>query len=479
MEPRKYPREECGIFGIRDHISASNICYLGMYGLQHRGQESCGIVSYDGHKTRKAVGMGKVTDFFTEDILKGLKGYTAIGHVRYSTTGSSTIINAQPILVGCNKGLIATSHNGNIVNALTLRKELEGDGSIFQSTNDSEVVSHLIAKSRKKDFVEAVIESVSRLKGAFSILIMRHDMIIALRDEHGFRPLSIGKLGGSTVVASETSAFDIVDAEYIRDIEPGEMVVIDKKGTNSYRLFPKTRAAQCVFELIYFSRPNSMVFGESVYDFRIMLGKILAREHSVDADVVIPVPDSGTMAALGYSEESKIPFNLGLIRSHYIGRTFIEPSQKIRDFGVKIKFGPVKGLIKDKRVILVDDSLVRGTTSRKIVKLVRAAGAKEVHLRISAPPSRNPCYYGIDFPDPGELVANKLNIEDLARYLGVDSLGYISIDGMYSAMSQTDNKNNYCSACFDGKYPVEMVDSKKKSKFESDLPLFDNSAVIL
>lgn len=473
------PREECGIFGIYDNNDAARLTYLGLYALQHRGQESCGIVSFNGEKTRKALGMGKVVDFFDEATLESVRGRTAIGHVRYSTTGSSSLLNAQPILVGCNKGLVAVAHNGNLTNAHALRDALEDEGHIFQSTNDSEVIPHLIAKSRQKDFVDAVTETVRQLEGAFSLVIMREDTIIALRDRHGFRPLALGKLGASRVVASESAAFEIIDGEFERDLAPGEMVVIDQSGARSSFPFGAHTPAQCVFELIYFSRPNSQVFGESVYEFRFACGRSLAREHAVAADLVIPVPDSGTIAALGYAEESGIPFALGLIRSHYIGRTFIEPTQKIRDFGARIKFAPVRHLLEGKRVVMVDDSLVRGTTSRKIVKMVRDAGAAKVHLRISAPPTKNPCFYGIDFPDPQELIANRMTNEEMCRYLGVDTLGYISLDGIWAAMEQPGGRDRFCAACFDGRYPVEVEDTRKK-KFEAAEPtLFEAQGTLL
>jgi amidophosphoribosyltransferase len=468
------PRDECGVFGIFDHTEAARLAYLGLYALQHRGQESCGIVSYDGRKTYKALGMGKVVDFFDETTLESLPGHMAVGHVRYSTTGSSTLLNAQPILVGCNKGLVATAHNGNIVNAHALRANLEDEGHIFQTTSDSEVISHLIAKSRKADFVEAVVDAVSRLQGAFSLLILREGRLIALRDPHGFRPLALGRLGASWLVASETSAIDMVGGVYEREVEPGEMVVIDDGGLHSLRPFPATDPSQCVFEMIYFARPNSFVFGESVYLFRTLLGKLLAREQPVEADLVVPVPDSGTIAALGYAEESGLPFAMGLIRSHYIGRTFIEPTQRIRDFGVRIKFAPVRSQLAGKRVVLVDDSLVRGTTSRKLVKLVRDAGATEVHLRISAPPTRFPCFYGIDFPDPAELIANQMDVAETARSLGADSLAYITLSGLFSAMVREGSAERYCAACFNGCYPVAVVDEKLKKKFETGLPLFQD-----
>ncbi len=461
LEAEGKPRDECGIVGVYDHPESVRINYLGLYALQHRGQESCGIVSFDGKQNKKAIGMGKVVDFFSRDVLDDIAAKFSIGHVRYSTTGDSALENAQPILVGCSWGQVATAHNGNIVNAKKLRRKLEQEGHIFQNTNDTEVVSHLIARSKADNYVDAVIDSLTQLDGAYSMVIMRGDTMIFMRDPNGFRPLSLGKVNGFWIGASETSAFDVVGAEYERDVLPGEIVVIDKEGMRSIFPFEKRRVSQCIFELIYFARPNSMVFSESVHKFRTLLGRIMAQENSVEGDVVIPVPDSGTIPALGYAKEANIPFDMGLIRSHYIGRTFIEPTQRIRDFGVKIKFSPVKNILEGKRVIVVDDSLVRGTTSTKIVKMLRDAGAKEVHLRIAAPPAKNPCFYGIDFPDENELIANRLTIEEMEKQFGVDSLRYISIEGMYQAMTIVDNEHKFCAACFDGKYPVEPLDHKE------------------
>lgn len=469
-------KEECGIFGIYGHSEAANMAYLGLYGLQHRGQESCGIVCSDRTNVRKFIGLGLVTEFFTEDKIKKLSGDIAIGHVRYSTTGKTSLINAQPIVSGSYRGTIAIAHNGNITNAKEIRDRLEREGSIFQSTSDSEVITHLIARSKKEDLVEAVIEAVVQLQGAFSLLIMRKDKIIALRDPNGFRPLSLGYLDGAHVVASESCAFDVIDAEFIRDIKPGEMLVIDEYGMKGYYPFEQRENknnAACIFELIYFAKPSSTVFGQCVYTFRENLGKQLAREDDIQADIVIPVPDSGRMAAMGYAKESGIPFEEGLIRSHYIGRTFIEPEQKIRHFGVKIKFSPVKNVLNGKRVVVIDDSLVRGTTSKKIAKLLRKAGAKEVHFRISSPPIKFPCFFGIDYPTKNELIANNLKMDELAHYLEADSIKYISYDGLFQ--STCASQNDFCSACFDGKYKVEFDTKFFKDQLETEPDLFSMS----
>lgn len=469
------PREECGLFGIFGNEEAATLTYLGLYGLQHRGQESCGIVASDGKAMRKQIGMGKVVDFFSEDILKTLEGDRAIGHVRYSTTGKSAIINAQPIMIGSSKGTIAMAHNGNLTNARQLREELEDEGSIFQSTNDSEVIVHLIAKSKKDSFVESVIDALSQVQGAYCLVFMKKDTIMAVRDPHGLRPLSLGKLGSSKVIASESCAFSIIDAEFTRDIEPGEMLIITKNKT--YSIFPfkdkQAKRAHCIFELIYFASPASKVFGESVYNFRFELGRQLAREDNIEADIVIPVPDSGRMAALGYGSEMNLKVKEGLIRSHYTGRTFIEPSQKIRDFGAKIKFFPVREVLEGKRVVVVDDSIIRGTTSRKIIKMIRQAGAKEVHLRIGAPPTRFPCFYGIDFPNRKELVANGLSVKEISYFLEVDSLGYISYEGLFKCIK--GNTDNFCAACFSGEYPTAIDEDFFKEQLEvkeKDLKLF-------
>lgn len=466
------PKEECGIFGVYCHEEAANINYLGLYGLQHRGQESCGIVCSDRKHVRKFVGLGLVTEFFTEDKLNKLKGDIAIGHVRYSTTGSSSLINAQPIVSGSYRGTIAVAHNGNITNAKEIRDKLERRGSIFQSTNDSEVVVHLIAHSKEEDFEKAIIDAVKQLEGAFSFVMMKKNKIIALRDPNGFRPLSLGYLDGAYVISSETCSFDVIDAEYIRDIEPGEMIVIDENGIRQFWPYgdkENFKKASCIFELIYFAKPSSNVFGKSVYQFRESLGRQLAKEDNIEADIVIPVPDSGRMAAFGYSKESGIPFEEGLIRSHYIGRTFIEPENKIRHFGVKIKFSPVKTILEGKRVVVIDDSLVRGTTSKKIVKMLRRAGAKEIHFRISAPPTKFPCFFGIDFADRKELIANNLKIEELEKYLDVDSLRYMSHEGLFE--STGTNPDDFCSACFNGKYKVSFDSKffKEQLEIEPDL----------
>lgn len=451
IEPKL--KEECGIFGIYGSAEASKLTYLGLYSLQHRGQESCGIVSYDGAKFYKSLGMGKVTDYFNAERLEELKGSMAIGHVRYSTTGSSGITNAQPITVVCHRGNISVAHNGNITNAHLIRKELEAEGAIFHATTDTAIIPHLIARSRKTNFLDALIESIARLKGAFSLLIMTEDRIYAIRDPWGFRPLSLGFIDKGYVVASETNAFDIVDAKYIRDIEPGEILIIEKNSIKSIKPFEPQKTSQCIFELIYFAKPSSNVFGKSVYEFRKQLGAQMAIEDDVTPDIVIPVPDSGRMAAFGYAQEKKVHIEEGLIRSHYIGRTFIEPTQKIRDFGVKIKFSPVKYILEGKKVVVIDDSIVRGTTAKKIIKLIRDSGAKEIHLRISAPPTVSPCFYGIDFPSKDELIANQMSLEDTAKYLGVDSLKYISFDGVFKATGV--NRDSFCCACFNGKYPIE------------------------
>jgi len=459
--------EECGIVGVYGHPEASTLTYLGLYALQHRGQESAGIVTMDETGVcRELKAMGIVADIFDEKKLNYLSGHMAIGHVRYSTTGSSILENAQPIKVDYVKGPLAVAHNGNLVNADQIKRELEERGSIFESTADSETLVHLIAKYNKMDFIESVKQSLSELKGAFSFVILNKDYLIAGRDPNGFRPLEIGKLDQGYIVASETCAFDLVNAEHIGTVEPGEVVIFTKDGMKREQFNPRGRSAMCVFEFIYFSRPDSVIFGRSVSDIRRELGRQLGRESHVEADVVVPVPDSGVSAALGYSEATGVKFDMGLIRNHYVGRTFIEPSQSIRDFGVRIKLNPVRSLLKDKRVVLVDDSIVRGTTSRKIVKMIKAAGAKEVHYRISSPPIFNPCFYGMDFPTRTELIANNHSLDEIRKYLRVDSLQYLSIDGVVHAAG--GRKDKYCMACFDGDYPVApSVDGDiDKSRFE-------------
>jgi amidophosphoribosyltransferase len=443
--------EECGVFGVYGHPDASNLTYLGLYALQHRGQESAGIVSTDGKKLRCQKEMGLVADIFTEERIKKLPGHAAIGHNRYSTTGDSISINIQPILVNFALGGLAVAHNGNLVNAGILKAELEAYGSIFQSTMDSEVVIHLIAQSRLATLRERIVDALQHLQGSYSLLLLSEDELVGVRDPHGFRPLVLGQLGGAYVLASETCALDLIEATYIREIEPGEMVTINGAGITSSFPFKQAEPSHCIFEFIYFARPDSLVFGQNVYAIRKEFGRQLARETGVAADVVIPVPDSGVPAALGFAEESGIPFDLGLIRNHYVGRTFIEPRQSIRHFGVKIKLNPVRDVLRGKRVVVVDDSIVRGTTSKKIIKMIRNAGASEIHMRISSPPTTHPCYYGIDTPTRQELIASSHSVEEIRKYITADTLGYIALDGVKKVVNRP---MNYCVACFCGDYPV-------------------------
>jgi len=452
--------EECGVFAIYGHPEASNLTYLGLYALQHRGQESAGIVSSDGRELYAWKAMGHVADIFTPERLAELPGSSAIGHTRYSTTGDSMLSNAQPYWVACNKGRVAVAHNGNITNAAELRNELEADGSIFQGTSDTEVILHLLARSRERTLAGALREALLQLEGAFSLVFLALDRIIVARDPHGFRPLALGQMdaGGGRktyVFASETCAFDLIGAVYLNDIEPGEMVIVGPEGMTRERYAPAAPLAHCVFEHVYFSRPDSKVFGRSVQESRENLGRFLAREHPVGADVVVPVPDSGVPAAIGYAAEANIPFRHGLIRNHYVGRTFIEPSQEIRDFGVKLKLNPVRHLLEGKRVVLVDDSIVRGTTSRKLVRMVRSAGAREVHMRISCPPTISPCFYGVDTPSRSQLIAANNTVEEIRRFVEADSLGYLSIDSLRKAVDDRDGR--YCYACYTGDYPTELV----------------------
>ncbi len=451
--------EECGVFGVFKHEEAARIAYLGLYALQHRGQESAGIVSTDGHHLYSEKGMGHVADIFTESTLETLKGDVAIGHTRYSTAGDSSVKNAQPIQVACSKGEVALCHNGNLVNALEIRKKLEMQGSIFQSTSDSEVILHLIARSSKPTVEEAIQEALSQLTGAYSLIFLTREKMIAVRDPRGFRPLCFGYLDGSPVIGSETCAFDLIDAGFEREVEPGEMLILSEHGVESRKIFPPARHSYCIFEHVYFSRPDSQIFGRSVYLSRNLLGKYLAQEQPVEADIVVPVPDSGVAAAIGFSKESGIRFEFGLIRNHYVGRTFIEPKQSIRHFGVRIKLNPVAEVINGKRVVLVDDSIVRGTTSRKIVKMVRAAGAAEVHVRISCPPTISPCFYGVDTPTKRELIASSHTVEEICKYIEADSLGYLSHEGMLRACGDAAEEERFCSACYTGKYPVEFPES--------------------
>ncbi|HYK16498.1 MAG TPA: amidophosphoribosyltransferase [Bryobacteraceae bacterium] len=452
--------EECGVFAIYGHPEAANLTYLGLYALQHRGQESAGIATSDGREVRCHKDMGHVADIFTPEQIASLPGELAIGHTRYSTAGDTVLMNAQPFSVDCNKGQIAIAHNGNITNAGELRRELERQGSIFQASSDTEVVLHLVARSRERSLAGALREAMLQLEGAFSLVFLARDRVIVARDPRGFRPLAFGRLesayGRSAYVfASETCAFDLINAQYMNDVEPGEMVCIGPEGVTRERWAPEMPRAQCVFEHVYFSRPDSVVFGRPVQESRENLGRLLAQESGVDADVVVPVPDSGTAAAIGYAAESRIPFRQALIRNHYVGRTFIEPSQAIRDFGVKLKLNPVRSLLEGKRVILVDDSIVRGTTSRKIVRMVRNAGAREVHLRISCPPTISPCFYGVDTPRESELIAANHSLEEIRQFVEADSLAYLSLDALRRAVA--DERGQYCYACYTGKYPTDLV----------------------
>jgi amidophosphoribosyltransferase len=449
--------EECGVFALYGHPEAANLVYLGLYALQHRGQESAGIASSDGRKIHSVRKMGHVAEIFTPDVLNQLPGSLAIGHTRYSTAGDTSIRNAQPLSVACSKGQVAVAHNGNLTNAIELRRELEEDGSIFQSTSDTEVVLHLVARSRERTLSGALRDALLQIEGAFSLVFLAEDRIIVARDPHGFRPLAIGRLEvpdgpPATVFASETCAFDLIGATYEGDVEPGEMVIIGPEGMTRELYTTPGITAHCAFEHVYFSRPDSVVFGKAVAESRERMGRLLAIEHPVEADVVVPVPDSGVAAAIGYAAESGIPYRQALIRNHYVGRTFIEPSQAIRDFGVKLKLNPVRHLLEGRRVVLVDDSLVRGTTSRKIVRMMRSAGAREVHLRISCPPTISPCYYGVDTPTQRELIAANNDIEQIRAYVEADSLAYLSLDSLRESIG--DREDRYCYSCYTGRYPT-------------------------
>jgi len=462
--------DECGVFGIFGHPEAANLTYLGLYALQHRGQESCGIVASDGKRLRAYKKMGLVADVFKKpEIFDELTGKSAIGHVRYSTAGGSDYKNIQPIMVDYHRGSIAVAHNGNLVNAQECRNKLEQEGSIFSTTADTEVMIHLLAKAQCDYLSDRIAESLQTLKGAYRLVFLTETRMVAVRDPNGFRPLALGKLDGAYVVASETCAFDLIEAEFIREIEPGEMILFDKHGMKSFFPFPKTTPSPCVFEFIYFARPDSTIFGQQVYEARKEFGRQLAREYPVEADIVVPIPDSGVPAAIGYAEQSGIPFELGLIRNHYVGRTFIEPAQSIRHFGVKIKLNPVRHLLEGKRVVVIDDSIVRGTTARKIIKMIRNAGAAEIHVRISSPPTSFPCYYGIDTPTRKELISSSHSIEEINRYITADSLGYLSIEGMRKAAGVPDGSpGHFCEACFSGQYPVKFP----RLKSDSQLGLF-------
>lgn len=451
--------DSCAVFGVFGHPEAANLTYLGLYALQHRGQESSGIVASDGTRVHSEVGMGLVADIFDEERLSKLKGYLAIGHNRYSTAGQSHISNAQPFLVDHSRGIIALGHNGNLVNGGRLRRGLEESGSIFRSTTDSEVILHLIARSAEDETELAIVDALNRLEGAFSLTMMTRDKLIGVRDPLGFRPLVLGKMKNgwekeAWVLSSETCALDLIDADFEREILPGEMIIIDEEGPRSIFPFPPQQHQQCIFEFIYFARPDSHIFGKDVYTVRRQLGVELARENPIEADIVIPVPDSGVAAALGYSAESGLPMELGLVRNHYVGRTFIEPQNAIRHFGVKVKLNPMKAYLEGKRVVVVDDSIVRGTTSRKIVEMIKKAGAAEVHMRISSPPIICPCYYGIDMPTHKELIASFNSIEETRKHLMADSLAYLSLEGLLQCVKHRENE--FCTACFSGTYPIPV-----------------------
>jgi len=451
--------EECGVVAIYGHPEASKLAYLSLYALQHRGQESAGVSSSDGTLIHTVKSMGHVADIFTPAAIKELPGNLAIGHTRYSTAGDTVELNAQPFSVLCNKGRIAVAHNGNITNASEIRKDLEARGSIFQATSDTEVILHLVAHSSERTLQDALRDALLQLEGAFSLVFLAQDRIIVARDPRGFRPLAMGQLEihgkQAYVFASETCAFDLLNAVYLNDVQPGEMVIVGPEGVTRERYAPEEPRSQCVFEHVYFSRPDSIVFGRAVQDSREEMGRTLAREAPAAADIVVPVPDSGNAAALGYSAESGLPYRQALIRNHYVGRTFIEPSQAIRDFGVKLKLNPIRSLLEGKSVVLVDDSIVRGTTSRKIVRMVRQAGAREVHLRISCPPTISPCFYGVDTPNKSELIAANSSIEEIRRFIEADSLAYLSMGGLKRAVA--DTKDEYCYACYTGNYPTDFI----------------------
>lgn len=459
-------KDECGVFGVYGNVEASKLAYLGLYALQHRGQESAGIAASAGARVRLSRGMGYVADVFGEAALAELAGPMAIGHVRYSTAGESRLANAQPILIECVHGQIAVCHNWNLVNERELRDRLVSLGSIFQTSSDTEVFLHLYARSRARTSEDAVIEAVSHAQGAFSLVFLTKDHLVAARDPHGFRPLALGRLGEAWVVCSETCAMDLIGATYERDIEPGEVLFIGPDGMRSRRPFPKQPLAHCIFEHVYFARPDSLVFGQSVDRVRTNLGRGLAREASVPADVVVPVPDSGVCAAVGYSQVSGVPMQMGLIRNHYVGRTFIEPTHAIRHFGVKVKLNPVRNILEGRRVVLIDDSIVRGTTSRKIVKMIKTAGAAEVHVRISCPPTISPCFYGIDTPRRADLIAATHTVEEVRKYIDADSLAYLSLEGLLQSVNS--HRDRYCTSCYTGRYPVPFP--REEAKF-LQLPL--------
>jgi amidophosphoribosyltransferase len=461
--PDKF-KDECGVVAIYAHPEAETLAYLGLHALQHRGQESAGIASSDGVSIRVHKAMGLVADIFTEDVLAKLRGSLAIGHTRYSTAGDSALMNAQPIMARSHKGTIALAHNGNLVNALEIRTRLETQGSIFHTNSDTEVIVHLMAQSREHTLPEAIADALRQVEGAFSLVMVTPDRILAARDPRGFRPLAMGRIPSAgpdrqdtIVFASETCAFDLIGAKYEREVKPAEMVVVGPEGVSSNFYAPAQPHSACIFEHVYFSRPDSLVFGRPVEISREQLGRTLAREAPADADIVVPVPDSGVSAAMGYAAESGIPFRFGLIRNHYVGRTFIEPQQHVRDFGVKLKLNPVRSVLQGKRVVLIDDSIVRGTTSRKIVRMIRQAGASEVHMRISCPPTISPCFYGVDTPSKRQLIAANKSVEEIREYIGADSLAYLSVEGLKQACGEGE-KTAYCTACYTGTYPTDWVD---------------------
>jgi len=464
------PREKCGIFGIYGHPDAARLTYFGLYALQHRGQESCGIVTGDGARVRQHRGLGLVPEVFNQQVLEQLPGHLAIGHVRYSTTGSTMLINAQPFVVQHGGQMIAIGHNGTLTNAREIRCRLEETGSIFQSTMDTEVIVHLMARHRRGDLIDLIdslAAALAEVKGSYSLVLATADKVIAARDPYGFRPLCLGQLNGSWVVASETCALDLVEADYWREVEPGEILILDAGGLHSVKPFAPVPPKFCIFEYIYFARPDSQVFGQSVYQVRKLLGAALAREHPLKADLVMPFPDSGTYAALGYAAATGIPFEMAVIRNHYVGRTFIQPSQTMRDFSVKVKLNPVREILKGQRVVVVEDSIIRGTTTRSRIKSLREAGAKEVSLLVSCPPTRFPCYYGIDFSAKGELIASQQEVHQIRDFLGLDYLGYLSLSGMV----QTTHKDQqtFCLSCFSGDYPVVLESDFSKTCFEDDV----------
>ncbi len=476
-------RDECGVFGIYGHAEAARLTYLGLYALQHRGQESCGIVSSDGAELRSERAMGLVSDVFDHVRLDRLPGPNAIGHVRYSTAGEVSIREAQPFLVACQHGQVAVCHNGNLPFATAERKKLEREGAIFSSTSDTEVILHGVARSRAPNIIEAIPEVLRETEGAFSMLFLTPHALVAIRDPRGFRPLAIARLNDAWVVASETCAFDLIDARYERDVQPGEMIVIDRDGLHSSFPLPTQPHSMCIFEHVYFARPDSLIYGHSVNESRHKMGKRLAVEHPAEADIVVPVPDSGVAAAIGYAAQSGINYRQGLVRNHYVGRTFIEPKQSIRSFGVRIKLNPVRDLIDGRRVVLIDDSIVRGTTSKKIVRMVREAGAREVHLRISCPPTVSPCYYGVDTPNKSDLIAAQMSTEEIRRFIEADSLGYLSLEGMLQATGISPRAA--CVACWTGNYPTEITRAaetqygREREPVPSDNALKDESEAAL